>query len=61
MICKVQHKCGSEAKLTHINENYISHGMCGKCGGARHQRLKIDLIFDNLIVGHTEETVSTFA
>ena len=27
MVCK---GCGSEAELTHIDENYVAHGMCGK-------------------------------
>ena len=45
MMCRAQHECGSKAKFMHIDENYVAHGMCGKCGGASHQKLKIDLIF----------------
>ena len=39
---------GSKVELTHINENYVTHGMCGKCRGPSHQKLEIDPIFDNL-------------
>ena len=38
MVCK---RCGSEAELIHINENYVSHGMCGKYLDANHQKLEI--------------------
>ena len=48
-------KCGSKAELTHINENNIVHGTCGKCRGASHQKLEIDPIFNNLRVSHTDE------
>ena len=48
MMCK---ECGSEAELTHIDENYIAYGMCGKCQGAGHCKLMIDPIFNNLRVG----------
>ena len=46
-------ECGSQAELTHINENYVAHGTCGKCQDAR--KLEIDPIFDNLRVGHMDE------
>ena len=52
MVCK---GCGTELEFTHINENFVAHGMCGKCLGARHQKLEIDRIFDNLRVGHMDE------
>ena len=28
--------CGNEANLTHIDENYATHGMCEKCQGVSH-------------------------
>ena len=52
MVCE---GCGSEAELTHISENYIAHGTCGKCQGASHQELEIDPIFDNLRVGYVDK------
>ena len=42
---------GSEVELMHINENYVTHGTCGKCRCASNQILGIDRIFDNLRVG----------
>ena len=42
-------------ELTHIDENYIAHGTCGKCQGASHQKLEIDSIFVNLRVRHIDE------
>ena len=35
MVCE---GCGSEAELTHIDKNYVAHGMCGKCRCASHQK-----------------------
>ena len=52
MMCE---KCGSEAEIIHIDENYVTHGMCGKCGGDSHHKLMIAPIFDNLRVGHMNE------
>ena len=52
MMCN---QCKSEAELVHIDENCVAHGMCGKCRDACHRKLEIDLIFDNLRVGHMEE------
>ena len=52
MVCK---ECRSEAELMQINENYVTHGTCGKCQAVSHQKLGTDLIFDNLRVGHTGE------
>ena len=52
MVCK---RCGSEAELIHIDENYVSHGTCGKCRDSSHWKLAIDPIFDNLRVGHMDE------
>ena len=50
---------GSEAELTQIDENYIAHGMGGKCQGGSyagpHCKLEIDPIFYNLRVRHKEE------
>ena len=28
MMCE---ECGSEVGLTHIDENYVTHGICTKC------------------------------
>ena len=28
MVCEA---CRNKAELTHIDENYVAHGMCGKC------------------------------
>ena len=50
MICK---ECGSEVELKHIDENFVAHGMCGKCRDASYHKLEINPIFDNLRVGHT--------
>ena len=36
-------------ELTDIDENYVTQGTCGKCGGISHQ--KLDPIFDNIRVG----------
>ena len=52
MVCK---ECGSEVELMHINENYVAHGTCRKCQGASHQKLKINLIFNNLRVSCTDK------
>ena len=48
-------QCKSETELTHINENYIAHGMCTRCQGSSLFKLTIDLIFDNLRVGYMDE------
>ena len=53
--CEKCEKCESEAELIHIDENYVTHGMCGKCGGDSHHKLMIEPIFDNLRVGHMNE------
>ena len=37
----------SEVELSYIDENYIAHGMCGKCGGDNHQKLEIEPIINN--------------
>ena len=55
MMCEKCEKCASEAELIHIDENYVTHGICGKCGGDSHQKLMIEPIFDNLRVGHMNE------
>ena len=55
MNCMVCKECTSKAELTHIDENYVAHGMCGKCQDASHQKLEVDPIFDNLRVSHTNE------
>ena len=52
MICN---KCGSQAELTHIDENYVAHEICGKCRADSHRNLMINTIFNNLRVGHTDE------
>ena len=51
MVCK---GCGSETDLTHVNENYVTYGICRKCQSASHWRLEINPIFDILRVGHTD-------
>ena len=52
MMCK---ESGSAEELTHIDENYVTHGMCGKCRSTSHWKLEIDLIFDNVRVGCMDE------
>ena len=47
--------CFSEAEFTHIDHNYYAHGKCGKCQGTSRRKLEIDLIFDNLRFGLTDE------
>ena len=42
-------------ELSHINENYVAHGICGKCGGVSNHKLTIDLTFDNLSIGHMDK------
>ena len=37
----------------HIDENYTAHGTCRKYQGTSHQKLEIDLIYDNLRAGQT--------
>ena len=39
MMCK---QCKSKTELSHIDDNYVVHGMCGKCRGTSHQKLVID-------------------
>ena len=48
-------QCRSEMELSHINENYIAHGMCSRCQGLSHHKLMIEQIFDNLRVGCTDK------
>ena len=48
-------ECRNEAELTHIDENYITHGACEKCRGASHCKLEIGPIFDSLRVGCRDE------
>ena len=49
-------QCKSEVEFTHIDENYVAHGTCGKCQGNSHQKLEIEpIFFDNLRVGDTYE------
>ena len=48
-------ECKSEVELTHIDKNYIAHGMCVRWRGDSHHKLTIHLIFDNLRVGHMDE------
>ena len=38
MVCK---RCESATELTHIDENYVAHGTCGKCRCASHWKLEI--------------------
>ena len=52
MMCS---QCKSEMELSHIDENYIAYGMCGKCRGASNHELLIDTIFDKFRVGYTGE------
>ena len=52
MMCN---KCGSQAELSHIDENYIAHVNRAKCRGDSHRKLMINPIFDNLRVGHMNE------
>ena len=40
MMCE---ECENEAELTHIDENYITHGTCGKCRGASYHKLVITM------------------
>ena len=47
MVCE---ECRREAELMHIDENYITHRTCGKCGGAIHCKLEIDPIFNESVV-----------
>ena len=35
MVCE---GCGNEAELSHIDENYVTNGMCGKCQGASYHK-----------------------
>ena len=48
MVCKGY---GSEVRLIHIDENYVTNEMCEKCPDASQWKLGIDQIFDNLRVG----------
>ena len=41
--------------LPTFDQNYVAHGMCGKCHSASHQKLEIDRNFNNLRAGHTNE------
>ena len=52
MVCE---ECKSEVELIHIDENYVTHGTCGKCQGASHRELEIDPVFGNRRVGRTNE------
>ena len=47
--------CGSEAELAHIDEKYVTHGMCIEMPRCKPLKLGIDMIFDNLRVSHTDE------
>ena len=49
MMCN---QCKSETELSHIDENYIAHGMCGKCRGSSHRKL---MIFDNRRARHPDK------
>ena len=48
-------QCKNETELSHIDENYIAHGMCIRCRGNSHHKLMINPIFDNLRVSHMDE------
>ena len=48
-------KCRSQDELSHIDENYVAHLNCAKCQSDTHCKLTINLIFDNLRVGHMDE------
>ena len=52
MVCE---EYGSEAELTHIDENYVAYGTYEKGRGASHWKLGINLIFHNLRVSHTDK------
>ena len=52
-------QCKSKTELGDMDDNYVAHGMCGTrrrpLAGDSHWNLGIDLIFDNLRVGNTNE------
>ena len=52
MMCN---QCRDKTKLSHINENYVAHGMCMRCRGDNHHKLMINLISNNLRVSYTDE------
>ena len=56
MVCDV---CENSCEITHIDENYVTHGKCRNCysGYSIHQLNKDSILndFDNLRVGHNDE------
>ena len=60
MMCN---QCKSETELSHIDENYVAHGMCWKCRwatpraspGDSHCKLMIDLIVDDPRISHMDK------